>query len=182
MATRDRYGKVDKFLHWWVVLNLGATLIASRGMADLPMPERVVEYGDHGLSVTTLLIAMILRVAWRYTHPAPALPDTMRGWEKASAHLVHYGLYWLIFIQIGIGILMASTTKADFVARGYGINYTDFGLVPASAHDWLLWAHDTVYWGIVAFIAVHVGAALKHEFIDKDNVLRRMLPFARQRG
>lgn len=171
------YGVIDKILHWWVVLNLGATLIGARGMADLPKAERVLEYGDHGISTTTLMIAMVLRVIWRVTHPAPQLPDHMSGLEKFGAKAVHWGLYILIFAMIGCGILLASTTDGDFIARGYNINYTSFGLVPVTAHDMLLTLHNIIYWLIVAFIAVHVLAALKHAVWDRDNVLGRMMPF-----
>ena len=87
MPQIQSYGRVDKFLHWWVVLNLGATLIASRGMSELPAAERVHEYGDHGLSVTTLFIAMTFRLFWRLKHSFPPLPVTMKPWEKMSAKL-----------------------------------------------------------------------------------------------
>ena len=179
MAERTRYNWFDKLLHWLIVLNLGLTLIFARGMPDLPLAERVQEYGDHGLSVTTLLILMTIRLIWRLTHPAPPLPEDMKPWEKLSAKIVHWGLYVLVFTQIGIGILLASTTDADFVARGYGINYTAFGLMPESANDLMLTLHNIVYWSIVSFIAIHILAALKHAIVDRDRVLQRMLPFTR---
>ncbi len=91
------YGRVDKLLHWLVVLNMTGTLIAAPGMADLPPVERVHEYGDHGLSVTTLLILMTIRLLWRLRHPFPRLPETMKPWEKLAAKAVHWGLYGLIF-------------------------------------------------------------------------------------
>ena len=177
MSQIQSYGRVDKFLHWWVVLNLGATLVAARGMAGLSPPERMVEYGDHGLSVTTLFIVMIFRFVWRLKHSFPPLPDTMKPWEKLAAKAVHWGLYGLIFAQIGIGVLLASTTDIDFVPTLYGTNYTAFDLVPDSLHDLLLNLHNVVYWAIIATIAIHVIAALKHAIVDRDGVLSGMLPF-----
>jgi len=179
MITRASYNWFDKLLHWFVVLNLGLTLIFSRGMSDLPLAELAVEYGDHGLSVMTLLIVMTIRLVWRLSHPAPALPETMQPWERLSAKIVHWGLYGLIFLQISIGLLLASTTDTDFIANGYGINFTAFGLMPDTTHDILLTLHKIVYWSIVSFIAIHVLAALKHAFINRDRVLHRMLPFVR---
>ncbi|MEL6234825.1 MAG: cytochrome b/b6 domain-containing protein [Pseudomonadota bacterium] len=181
MAQLKTYGWVDKTFHWLVVLNLSATLIGSPGMASLPLAERALEYGDHGASVTTLAILMMLRLVWRLFHPFPPLPDSMTRLEKYAAKTVHWGLYALIFAQIGIGLLLASTTEVDFVPSLYNLNYTALGLVPVGAHDTLLTLHNIGYWAIVAAIAIHVLAALKHALIDRDGVLTRMLPFVKAR-
>ncbi|MFK8020474.1 MAG: cytochrome b [Pseudomonadales bacterium] len=173
-----QYGWFDKFLHWLIALNITATLIFSKGMSTLTDTEKLVEYGDHGMSVTTILICMIIRVIWRATHGFPQLPLSMSALQKLAAKLVHYLLYVVVFAQISVGLFLSSTTKQDFVATGYGINYTSLDLAPDDLHDFLLGIHINLYWVIIALIAVHVGAALKHHFIDKDQVLRRMLPGA----
>ena len=70
-AKRD-YGKFDRFIHWLMALNIGLTLIFSRGMSSLPDAERVHEYGDHGLSVTTIAICLIIRTLWHHMNNAAA--------------------------------------------------------------------------------------------------------------
>lgn len=179
MAQIETYGKVDKFLHWFVVLNLGATLVFSKGMSDLPAADRAVLYSDHGLSVTTLLIVMVIRLIWRIGHGFPPLPNTMSGFEKLAAKLVHKGIYVLIFAQIGVGFFLASTVDVDMVPKLYGVNYTEFGLAGAEHNALLLGTHKLIYWLIVAVIGLHVAAALKHALLYRDGVLKRMLPFTK---
>ncbi len=182
MATKTDYGKFDKFLHWLIALNILATMIFSKGMSQLPDDLKLGEYGDHGLSVTTILICMIVRVLWRAKEGFPALPQTMSAAQVLGAKAVHYLLYICIFSQICIGIFLASTTRQDFVAAGYGINYSSFNLAPESMYETLLSFHIGMYWTIVALITVHVVAALKHHLVDKDEVLVRMLPFVKKAG
>lgn len=181
MTTKTEYGKFDKFLHWLLALNILATLIFSKGMSELPDELKAAEYGDHGLSVTTILILMVIRTAWRVKEGFPTLPTSMPDIHTLAARATHYGLYICIFAQIGIGILLSSTTTQEFIATGYNINYSSFSLVADDLYETLLALHIGLYWVIVALLAIHVGAALKHHFIDKDDVLNRMLPFRKKR-
>lgn len=177
MGKAIGYGRFDKFIHWLMAINISLTLVFSRGMSSLPDEERVLEYGDHGMSVTTIAICLLIRIAWRAWHGYPQLPLSMSDAARQAARIAHYLLYGVLALQIGVGVLLASTTELDFVATGYGINYTAWGLVPGSLHDTLLDFHISLYWTIIALLALHVGAALKHHFVDGDEVLMRMLPF-----
>ncbi|MEH6571499.1 MAG: cytochrome b [Halioglobus sp.] len=179
MNKKSSYGKFDKFLHWFMALNIFATLIFSKGMSTLPDEQKLVEYGDHGLSVTTIAICLLIRIFWRAREGFPSLPATMSELQKFLAKLVHYGLYSVFIAQICIGVFLASTTKQDFIAKGYNINYSSFNLVSDSLYDNLIFAHITGYWIIVVLLVAHIGAAIKHHLIDKDGVLTRMLPFTR---
>lgn len=181
MARKEDYGKFDRFIHWLMAINIGLTLVFAKGMSSLPEEERLIEYGDHGLSVTTIAICLLIRIAWRMGTGFPAMPTNLSDLARLGAKVVHYGLYVVLFAQITVGIFLASTTKLEFVAKGYNINYSSFQLVPASLHDILLTFHIGLYWTIVALLAVHILAALKHHFVDKDEVLLRMLPFTRRR-
>ena len=180
MSEKTGYGKFDKFLHWVIALNIFATLIFSKGMSELPEELKAAEYADHGMSVTTILIFMIVRALWRAKEGFAVPPARMSKAQVFAAKAVHYLLYGCIFAQITIGITLASTTKEAFVAAAYNINYSAFGLAPASMYETLLTLHIAMYWVIVALITVHVLAALKHHFVDRDKVLVRMLPFVKK--
>ena len=180
MRKIHQYGKVDRFLHWLIALNIFGTLIFSYGMSALPDEQKVVEYGNHGLSVTSIFIFMSIRLVWRIYKGFPLLPDNMSDLQKFAAKCVHYFLYIAIFCQIIIGILLASTTNEDFIAMGYGINYSAFDLLSDGWYEQMLVLHKTGYWVIVTLIAVHILAALKHHFVDKDDVLHNMLPFRKR--
>ena len=175
---KARYGRFDKFLHWWMAANVVATLVGSYGMSALPEEAKAVEYGNHGLSVTTILIVLAVRVAWRLKEGFPSLPKAMPRIQALLAKAVHYGLYLILCAQVSVGVMLASTTQTEFIAVGYGINFTSLDLVDDRWHDRLLGFHIGLYWTIFAVVALHTAAALKHHFIDRDNVLRRMLPFA----
>lgn len=172
------YGKVYKTLHWILVLNIGATMIFSYGMSDLSDLLKVSEYPKHAVSVTTIFILMVIRTIWRVVTPPPPIPMA-ESWQKRAAEFAHIAIYALIFAQIGLGILLSSTTSVEFVTEEYGINYTAWALVADSNHDLLLRAHKIGFFLLTSLVVVHILAALKHHFIDGDNVLRRMLPFAR---
>lgn len=178
IAEPQRYGKVYKTLHWLLVLNIGATMIFSFGMSDLPDAEKVVEFPKHAVSVTTIFILMVMRSVWRLINPPPPIPIP-DNWQKKAAEVAHVALYVLIFLQIGIGVLLASTTSVDFQTPEYGINYTAFSVIADSYHSALLLAHKVNYFLLVSLVVVHILAALKHHFVDGDNVLRRMLPFVK---
>ena len=181
MTEKSSYGKFDKFLHWFMALNIFATLIFSKGMSTLSDEHKLIEYGDHGLSVTTIAICLIIRILWRAREGFPTLPTTLGEFQKLLARVVHYGLYIVFLVQISIGVFLASTTKQDFIATAYNINYSSFNLAPDSMYDTLISAHITVYWIIVTLLVLHIGAAIKHHIVDKDDVLTRMLPFTRAR-
>ena len=176
MASSNSYGRVDKFLHWLIALNITATLFAAFGLSELDALHKLEEYGDHGASVTTILICMTLRLLWRLKNGFPPLPGSMSDMQKLLAKFMHYGLYVVIFSQLMIGILLASTTEQDFIAKGYNINYSAFDLLANANYELILSLHITLYWVIVAMLVAHIGAALKHHFIDKDAVLKGMLP------
>ncbi|MCB0059385.1 MAG: cytochrome b [Caldilineaceae bacterium] len=182
MHSKQTYGKFDKFLHWVMALNIIATLVFARGMSGLPGDAKLIEYGDHGLSVTTIALLLIIRIAWRMKEGFPVFPATMRRIEIIGARLMHYGLYIALACQILIGVLLASTTDQAFIANGYNIDYSSFGLIADHYHDRLLSLHIALYWLIVGLLIFHVMAALKHHVVDRDNVLRRMLPLVRANG
>ncbi len=173
---QKHYGAVDKFIHWLMAINITATLVFSYGMSSLSQAEKQVEYGDHGLSVTTILVCLVFRIIWRITHGFAELPRSMTALQSLLARLAHYVIYLLLIAQVLTGIALASTTSTDFVASGYGINYTQFDLLPDSYHDLLLSTHIFLYWAIATVLILHVLAALKHHFVDRDEVLKSMLP------
>lgn len=177
MKHSHAYGGMDRFLHWSLALTIIGSLIFSYGMSALPEAEKPEEYADHGLAVTTTLVLMLIRLGWRLRRGFAPLPEAMPMAQKAAARFVHYAFYVAIFYQLIVGLLLASTTHQDFVAGLYGINYSALDLAPDEMHESLLLAHKAGFWAIVSLLVVHVLAALKHHFIDRDRVLIRMLPF-----
>jgi cytochrome b561 len=121
------------------------------------------------------LPARRLRLLWRLTHRPPALPASMPKLMQFAAHAGHLLLYVLMIAIPLSGWLMSS-------AKGFQTVY--FGVLPIpdlldknkEIGDLLALVHKSLNLLFVAVLAGHIGAALKHHFIDKDDILTRMLP------
>jgi cytochrome b561 len=121
----------------------------------------------------TLLLLVAIRLLWRWTHPAPPPPDGSKTWEIRAAQLAHGALYLLMLGLPLSGWLSASTSlvpwKLWWVIPWPRIAAPDKGL-----HELAEELHEFLVWGLVAVLAVHVIAALRHHFLKRNQVLRRM--------
>ena len=125
----------------------------------------------------SILMLACLRLGWRWANPTPTLPDTLKPYERRLARFTHALLYVLLFAVPFTGWTMSS-------ARGFPVSW--FGLFssriscPKISPCMTRWSdtHGTLAWILGGVVALHLGAALKHHFMLKDDVLRRMLPFA----
>lgn len=173
MTAAHRYTGPAIALHWVMALGIAGTFCFGLYMADLPLsPQKLKLYNWHKWAGMTLLALALLRLLWRLTHrPPPDLP--MPGWQQRVAHAAHWALYAL-FIAVPL-VGWAYSSAAGFPIVWFGVlPLPDF--VPA---DRLLaerikpW-HGALAWTLVAVVALHVAGALKHHFIDRDGLLRRM--------
>ena len=148
---------------------------------DLPAgPRKLTLLSRHKSIGITILILVALRLLWRWANPTPGLPGTLKPWERTLAKVTHVLLYVLLFLVPLSGWLMSS-------ARGFPVSW--FGmfqlpdLVPKNKalYDALVATHGTLAWALGLTATLHLLAALKHHFVLKDDVLRRMLPFTTNR-
>lgn len=178
--TTTTWGSVHKALHWLVALAVIGMVVVGWVMDELPSsPDKVKVYALHKSTGLTVLALMLLRLAWRWSNPRPALPEAMPQWERTLAGMVHAGLYAVLIAMPLTGWLYNSA--ANFPLRW-------FWLFPVPA----LWgpdtdvkhfaedAHELLSWVLVGLFTLHVAGALKHHFVDRDVVLRRMLPSFRR--
>ena len=176
------YTRTAIVLHWLSGLLILCGFALGLWMVDQPIaPPTLRAYGYHKWIGITVFLVAILRVAWRWGHPAPA-PVAMPEWQQRAAALTHAVLYALMLAIPLSGWLYSSAT---------GIQVVYLGLVPLPdlvAKDKALAAvlkavHLTLNFSLLALVFIHAGAALKHHFADRDGVLLRMLPLlARRRG
>lgn len=172
----ERYGWLAKLFHWLIVLLVIGQFVLANIAENLPLGLRKVEVlGRHKSFGITILVLAILRLGWRYVSPPPPLPAHMKGWERKAAHVSHFLLYALLFAVPLAGWTMSS-------ARNFPVSW--FGLVQLpdfvrpnestfrAAHE----AHEFLAITLALVAILHLLAALKHHFFDKDTVLRRMLP------
>jgi cytochrome b561 len=170
------YTKTAKALHWLMAILLFGLLALGFYMHDLPLsPDKLKLYSWHKWAGVTAFLLLAVRLFWRLTHRPPALPDSMPKLMQFAAHAGHLLLYALMIAIPLSGWLMSS-------AKGFQTVY--FGLLPIpdlldknkELGDLLGIVHKSLNLLFVAVLAGHIGAALKHHFIDKDDILTRMLP------
>ena len=184
MTSSARYTRTAVFLHWLLALLILAALGWGLYMVDLRLsPWKLKAYSWHKWLGVSIFLLVLARLAWRLSHKPPPLPAGIPGWQRMSAAVSH-GLLYLLMLAIPLsGWLMSS-------AKGFQTVY--FGVLPLPdlleknkiLGDLLVSVHVTLNYTLMALLALHVAAALKHHFIDRDDVLRRMLPFlsARRTG
>jgi cytochrome b561 len=145
-------------------------------MVDMPgiTPTKLKYFNWHKWMGVTVLGLAVLRVLWRFTHRPPALPAAMPKWEKIAAELGHLGLYVLMF---------AVPLSGYFYSLAAGFKVVYLGLFPLPV---LMDRNPTLkpileevhYWlnmGLAGLVSVHFLAVLKHQFIDRNAILKRML-------
>ncbi|ACV35034.1 cytochrome b [Accumulibacter sp.] len=172
----ERYTSTAKALHWLMAVLFFGLLALGFYMQDLPLsPEKLKLYSWHKWAGVTAFLLVWVRLFWRLTHRPPALPASMPRALQFAAHTGHFLLYALMFAIPLSGWLMSS-------AKGFQTVW--FGVLPIpdllsknkELGDLLQTVHMSLNLLFAVTIVGHVGAALKHHFIDKDDILTRMLP------
>ncbi|WP_321407193.1 cytochrome b [Tolumonas auensis] len=172
----SHYTKTAKSLHWLMAILFFGMLGLGFYMQGLPLsPEKLKLYSWHKWTGVTVFLLALIRLVWRVTHQPPALPQSMPRLMQVAAHAGHHMLYMLMFLIPLSGWLMSS-------AKGFQTVW--FGILPIpdlleknkELGDLLLIVHVSLNYLFIAVLVGHIGAALKHHFIDKDDILTRMLP------
>jgi cytochrome b561 len=169
------YGPVAKIFHWAIVALLAIQYPIGWLMPDIhrgTQPGLMMNlHVSFGL---TILVLIVLRFAWRLTHPV-APQSSLTGFQRVSSE----GLHWVLYLSV----LATTVTGWMFASfRGWTLSY--FGLWPfpmlSSANSANIrfidgW-HQAAEWALLIAIGLHIGAALLHIFVYRDRLMQRMLP------
>jgi cytochrome b561 len=178
------YSRVAIILHW--VMALGIAVLAAMGLVMThvklePMPLFQM-YQMHKSIGITVLLAAFLRLAWRLSHRSPDLPEAMPAVEKTAAAAGHFLLYAFMFALPLTGWALVSASVLNIPTVLYGIlSWPDMPVFASLGDKALVEAllklvHAYGAYALIALVAVHTAAALRHHFIIRDDVLSRMLP------
>lgn len=175
----QRYTNTAIFFHWLIALMIIGSFTMGLIMTDMPgiTPTKMKFYSWHKWAGVTILGLAALRLLWRLTHKPPPYPAGMPAWQMSTANVLHGLLYVLMFAVPLSGYFYT-------LAAGYPVIY--FGLVELPV---LIERNDALkpvlqavhFWlnmTLATCVAIHVGAALKHHLIDRDGLIRRMMPHA----
>lgn len=168
-----RFGLIAILLHW-IIATLIIGLLAL-GLYMVPMPfslEKLKFYGWHKEYGFLVLFLAIFRLIWRLSNP---LPELALPWlEKVAARSMHWAFYIFMFAMPITGWLI--TSSAGLPASFFGL-FTLPNLITPDEHQRVVFEsiHQWLGYALIAAICLHSAAALKHHFINKDDILRRML-------
>ena len=173
----DSWGAPAKLFHWVMAALILAQIALGLVAVSLRVSPAKLNLFVWHKSIGMLILALLaLRLLWRLSNRAPALPAEMAAWERLSAHLSHSLLYALMIALPVTGWIISSASNVPFRI---------FWLVPlpaitgpdkatadlfASVHGWLVTL-------LALALAAHIGAALRHHYVKHDAVLARMLPW-----
>jgi cytochrome b561 len=174
-----RYTPIAQVFHWLIALLIVVQFVLARMAAALPLGARKLALlAEHKSFGMTVLMLVVIRFAWRLKNPPPLLPTNLRRVERFLARVTHLSFYVLLVAMPVSGWLMSS-------AKNYSVSW--FG-----AFSWpnLIGPDDTAFSFfktlhhllsnlLFAIASLHILAALKHHFWNKDDVLARMLPHFR---
>ena len=178
--ARSRYSTVSIVLHWTLVVLIFANATFGGWMEDAAPADKLGYYGLHKSVGITILLLSLVRLGWRIAHPWPLFPDDMARWERILARATHILFYGLLIGAPLLGWAAASAGSAPEVPL--------FGAIPApnlpvpegeDLAESLGGLHKAMVKAIYAVLALHILGALKHHFLDRDEVLHRMLPLLR---
>ncbi len=173
-----RYTRTAIALHWLVALLVIAQIAWGwwmQGIAKQPVGPRVDAFNLHK-SVGMLIFAlMLVRLGWRIGHPPPPLP-ALPPWQRRAARASHVLLYAALIAQPLTGYL--GSVWSGYPVRLFGQVLPAWGAPHPALKDAMSSAHLVVAIVLIATIAVHIAAAMRHA-ARRDGVLSRMLPQAR---
>lgn len=172
--SNEKYNCTAIALHWLIALLIVLAFAVGQYMADLkPSPWMLKIFAWHKWVGVTIFVLVLYRIYWRLTHTAPALPASMSENMKKGSNATHLFLY-LLMVAIPITGWLHSSAA--------GVSVVYFNLIPLpnlldknkELSDLFKDIHESLNWALLSLVIMHVAAALKHQFIDKDNLLDRM--------
>lgn len=177
----SRYSTVSLILHWTIAVAVLTQigLIMARDATEGEAARQLLQ--THKAVGLSILVLTLVRLGWRVANPLIALPAGMPTWERFLSRATQFLFYAVLLILPLTGWLASSAAARDI--SWFGL--FDWPLLPIGGGREVagrfMDAHEMVVKLLYLLIVLHVAGALKHHFINRDNVLRRMLPFIASR-
>lgn len=182
MKNSTTYNMPTILMHWLVALLIAATFPIAWIMVDMQddSPEQLALFALHMSIGVSILVLAILRLLNRLLSGVPAAPANTSAIVNKLSSVIHFGLYALMFIVPLTGWVMSSAGGHPVVFFGIW-TLPDIVVQDDGLRETMEELHETVANVLLGLIALHTAAALKHHFMQRDDVLARMLPFLRKR-
>lgn len=178
--TEKAWGVVAKFFHWFVaVLVLGQFVLGTIAEEARLSPLKLDLFVWHKSIGVSILLLVILRVAWRVRNRPPPAPDGVAAWEKRLAKVSHGLLYILIIIVPLTGWWISDTSRIPF-SLYWAVPVPDLMAPNRDLSELAADVHGVLTKLLLVVVIVHTFAALRHHFVLRNDTLLRMLPFRQE--
>lgn len=177
-AGSVRYSAPAIILHWLIALLMCCGFGLGLYMVELRFsPQKLTLYSYHKWIGVTVFTLALLRLLWRFTHRPPSLPASVAPWQQAASGAIHLLLYLLMLGIPLSGWLYSSATGVPTVPLGIAaLQLPDLVVRDRDLAVSLKFVHLALNYSLAGLVVLHVGAALKHQFFDRDGIMLRMLP------
>ena len=174
--SASRYTGTAIALHWLIAALIVFGFCVGLWMTQLEMsPQKFRWYAYHKWIGITVFLLAVYRLAWRLRHSPP--PDVaMPAWQQRAAHAAHWLLYVLILVIPISGWIYSSSTGVSVIYLGL-VQLPDLVGKDKALAVFLRLIHIGLNYTMAGLVIVHTGAALRHQFVDRDGLLARMVPF-----
>lgn len=168
--TALKYDRVQIILHWLIgliilgMIALGLFMVELPKQSELPPGEESVRafyfllHKSMGISVAFLIV---LRVFWRLTHSAPALPDSISKWQQKAAGAVH-GLFYVLMVAMPLSGFMQSI-YSKYSTKFWGIKLPRLAEADQGMREFYSQIHEYLAFILIALIIIHLAAVVKHK-------------------
>jgi cytochrome b561 len=180
--SKQKFGAIAQLFHWTIVVLIVIQFVLAQRADGLPRGAALLAtLALHKSVGITILALAILRLVWRWVNPVPPMPSTAPHWQQVAARVSHIALYAVLLLMPLFGWLMSS-------ARNFPVSWFGWVTLPdliganKQAYEFFHEGHEILAIVLLVLALAHIAAALKHHFIDKDDVLMRMLPWNRRRS
>jgi len=183
--SSNGYGAVAQALHWliavlivvqWVIAELADDAGHEKAAHPAAALQELTLLARHKSIGLTIFALAVVRLVWRFFSPPPPLPAAMPRWQIVAAKATHFAFYALLFLLPVSGLVMSAA--ANFPVSYFGWFTLPNLVAPDEAlADVMKERHELLFDILLTLAVVHIVAALKHQFVDRDDVLRKMLPW-----
>ena len=174
MPRSERYTRTAIALHWLIAVAVIVQFSWGWWMQSIPKQPpglRAEAFNLHKSVGLTILTLMVVRLSWRWLHPAPALIP-MPVWQAQLAHFVHALLYVALFVMPLAGYL--GSVFSGYPVKIFGLTLPAWGWNDPYLKDLFSSIHYVTSWVLAGAVVLHVAGALKHALIERDGMLARM--------
>ncbi|MGV6809366.1 MAG: cytochrome b [bacterium] len=177
--TTHHFGWLSILLHWSMAILLIGMYFLGDYMVGLDYYDDWYHQAPalHKAVGVLLFFLLIIRLIWKSTQVSPQALQPSHRWQNRLAQIGHWSLYGLVIVLVISGYLIST-------AKGQGVDvfgwFTVPALLPEEAQRGELAGdiHEIVATVFILLVLIHIAAAFKHHFFDKDKTLLRMLGIA----